>query len=126
VTCPRIRMFVTTTLAEVCQGMSATAHCGSGKRLRRSPLLRCIKLFPGGMFSIVLDGGKAAAFDFLRHITIGPNAVSLGCVETLACHPNSTTHSGFTQEQFAATGMSEGAGAYLRGHRGLTRPAGRL
>jgi methionine-gamma-lyase len=64
--------------------------------------------FPGGMFSIVLKGGKAAAFDFLRHITIGRNAVSLGGVETLACHPNSTTHSGFTQEELAATGMSEG------------------
>lgn len=64
--------------------------------------------FPGGMFSIVLKGGKPAAFNFLRHITIGRNAVSLGGVETLACHPNSTTHSGFTQEEFAATGMSEG------------------
>jgi len=64
--------------------------------------------FPGAMFSIVLKGGKAAAFDFLRHITIGRNAVSLGGVETLACHPNSTTHSGFTQEEFIADGMSEG------------------
>jgi methionine-gamma-lyase len=64
--------------------------------------------FPGGMFSIVLKGGKAAAFDFLRHITIGRNAVSLGGVETLACHPNSTTHPGFTKEEFAATGMSDG------------------
>ena len=64
--------------------------------------------FPGGMLSIVLHGGKVAAFDFLRHITIGRNAVSLGGVETLACHPNSTTHSGFTQDEFAATGMSEG------------------
>jgi cystathionine beta-lyase/cystathionine gamma-synthase len=64
--------------------------------------------FPGSMFSIVLKGGKPAAFNFLRHVTIGRNAVSLGGVETLACHPNSTTHSGFTQEEFAATGMSEG------------------
>ncbi len=64
--------------------------------------------FPGGMFSIVLKGGKPAAFNFLRHIAIGRNAVSLGGVETLACHPNSTTHSGFTQEEFRATGMSEG------------------
>jgi len=64
--------------------------------------------FPCGVFSIVLKGGKVAAFDFLRHITIGRNAVSLGGVETLACHPNSTTHSGFTQEEFASTGMSEG------------------
>src|SRR5882757_6308082 len=64
--------------------------------------------FPGAMFSIVLHGGKAAAFDFLRHIKIGRNAVSLGGVETLACHPNSTTHSSFTKEEFDTTGMSEG------------------
>ncbi len=64
--------------------------------------------FPGGMFSIVLKGGKTKAFDFLRHITIARNAVSLGGVETLACHPNSTTHSGFTREEFETTGMSEG------------------
>jgi methionine-gamma-lyase len=64
--------------------------------------------FPGGMFSIVLRGGKAAAFDFLRHLKIGRNAVSLGGVETLVCHPNSTTHSGFTREEFETTGMSDG------------------
>jgi methionine-gamma-lyase len=51
---------------------------------------------------------KAASFAFLRHITIGKVAVSLGGVETLAFHSNSTTHSGFTQEEFKATGMSEG------------------
>lgn len=64
--------------------------------------------FPGGMFSIVLRGGKAAAFDFLRQLKIGRNAVSLGGVETLVCHPNSTTHSGFTREEFETTGMSDG------------------
>jgi cystathionine beta-lyase/cystathionine gamma-synthase len=36
------------------------------------------------MFSLVLEGGKVAAFDFLRHIAIGRNAVSLGGVETSA------------------------------------------
>jgi methionine-gamma-lyase len=64
--------------------------------------------FPGGMFSIVLRGGKVAAFDFLRHLKIGRNAVSLGGVETLVCHPNSTTHSGFTREEFETAGMSDG------------------
>lgn len=64
--------------------------------------------FPGGMFSIVLRGGKTAAFDFLRHLKIGRNAVSLGGIETLVCHPNSTTHSGFTREEFETTGMSDG------------------
>jgi methionine-gamma-lyase len=54
--------------------------------------------YPGAMFSIELWGGRTAAFDFLRNIKIGRNAVSLGGVETLACHPRTTTHSGFSEE----------------------------
>ena len=34
-----------------------------------------------------LKGGKPAAFEFLRQLKIAKNAVSLGGVETLACHP---------------------------------------
>ena len=63
---------------------------------------------PGAMFSIELAGGKPAAFDFLRHLEIAMNAVSLGGVETLACHPKSTTHSGFTEEEFAQAGITDG------------------
>ena len=36
------------------------------------------------------------------------NAVSLGGVETLVCHPKSTTHSGFTEEEFAQAGVTDG------------------
>ena len=64
--------------------------------------------FPGAMFSLELKGGKSAAFDFLRHIEIGRNAVSLGGVETLACHPKSTTHSGFTDKESADAGVTDG------------------
>ena len=64
--------------------------------------------FPGGMFSLILKGGKAAAFDFLRHLRIGRNAVSLGGVETLVCHPKTTTHSGFTEEEFRQAGVTDG------------------
>ncbi len=64
--------------------------------------------FPGGMFSIILRGGKPAAFDFLRSLQIGRNAVSLGGVETLVCHPKSTTHSGFTEEEFREAGVVDG------------------
>jgi methionine-gamma-lyase len=64
--------------------------------------------FPGAMFSIDLLGGKKAAFDFLRHLRIARNAVSLGGVETLACHPKTTTHSGFTEEEFALAGVTDG------------------
>ena len=42
---------------------------------------------PGGIFSVEFKGGKAASFEFLRKIRIAKNAVSLGGVETLVCHP---------------------------------------
>ena len=64
--------------------------------------------FPGGMLSIDLRGGKKAAFEFLRNLRIARNAVSLGGVETLVCHPKTTTHSGFTEEEFAAAGVTDG------------------
>ena len=82
--------------------------------------------FPGGMFSIEFHGGKEAAFEFLRHVRIARNAVSLGSVESLTCHPKSTTHSGMSRE---GTGGERGdgrAGADLGGDRGLARSAGRL
>lgn len=63
--------------------------------------------YPGGMFSLELRGGKAAAFNFLRKLQIGRNAVSLGGVETLACHPKTTTHSGFTEKEFADAGVTD-------------------
>jgi cystathionine beta-lyase/cystathionine gamma-synthase len=64
--------------------------------------------FPGAMFSLDLHGGKRAAFEFLRHMKLVYNAVSLGGVETLVCHPKTTTHSGFTEEQFAEAGIGDG------------------
>ena len=64
--------------------------------------------FPGGLFSIELDGGRRAAFDFLRNLKICRNAVSLGGVETLACHPRTTTHSTYTPEEADRAGITEG------------------
>ncbi|MBS1834210.1 MAG: PLP-dependent transferase, partial [Acidobacteria bacterium] len=64
--------------------------------------------FPGAMMSIVLKGGKKAAFDFLRRVRLARNAVSLGGVETLACHPKTTTHSGFTEEEFRQAELTDG------------------
>jgi len=64
--------------------------------------------FPGGMLSLDLRGGKKAAFEFLRNLRIARNAVSLGSVETLVCHPKSTTHSGFSDEEFAQAGITDG------------------
>jgi cystathionine beta-lyase/cystathionine gamma-synthase len=64
--------------------------------------------FPGAMFSLDLRGGKPAAFEFLRHLRLARNAVSLGGVETLVCHPKTTTHSGFTEQQCAQAGVTDG------------------
>jgi methionine-gamma-lyase len=64
--------------------------------------------FPGAMFSLELRGGKTAAFEFLRNLRLARNAVSLGGVETLVCHPKTTTHSGFTEQQFAQAGVTDG------------------
>jgi cystathionine beta-lyase/cystathionine gamma-synthase len=61
--------------------------------------------FPGAMFSITLRGGKRAAFDFLRNLRIIKNAVSLGGVESLACHPATTTHSEMSAEDLVSGGI---------------------
>jgi len=64
--------------------------------------------FPGGIFSLDFKGGKAAAFEFLRRVRIARNAVSLGGVETLTCHPKSTTHSGMSGTELAESGVTDG------------------
>ncbi len=63
---------------------------------------------PGGLVSIDLKGGKKAAFDFLRNVEIARDAVSLGGVETLACHPRSTTHSAWSSKDLDEAGIGDG------------------
>jgi cystathionine beta-lyase/cystathionine gamma-synthase len=64
--------------------------------------------YPGGMFSIDLNEGKRAAFEFLRNLKLARNAVSLGGVETLACHPKTTTHSSLSPEEMEQAGITDG------------------
>jgi cystathionine beta-lyase/cystathionine gamma-synthase len=63
--------------------------------------------YPGAMFSIDVRGGKAGAFEMLRSLRIARGAVSLGGVETLACHPASTTHSGVPAAELRRIGVSD-------------------
>jgi cystathionine beta-lyase/cystathionine gamma-synthase len=63
--------------------------------------------YPGGIITIELKGGKRAAFEFLRHLRIAKNAVSLGGVETLVCHPATTTHSEMSEEEQARYGVGD-------------------
>jgi len=64
--------------------------------------------FPGAIVTLDLKGGKRAAFDFLRGLRIARNAVSLGGVETLACHPATTTHSEMSEKEREQYGIGDG------------------
>jgi cystathionine beta-lyase/cystathionine gamma-synthase len=64
--------------------------------------------FPGAVFALDLRGGRSSAFDFLRRLRIAKNAVSLGGVETLACHPRTTTHSEMSTDELTRYGIGEG------------------
>lgn len=63
---------------------------------------------PGSMLAIELHGGREAAFAFLNNLRVIRLAVSLGGVESLACHPRTTTASEMSPEDLAAGGVSEG------------------
>ncbi len=67
----------------------------------------CQCRFPGSLFAFELHGGKRAAFEFLRHLRIARVAVSLGGVESLACHPATTTHSEMSREDMKAAGFDD-------------------
>jgi cystathionine beta-lyase/cystathionine gamma-synthase len=58
--------------------------------------------------AIDVAGGKPAAFDFLRRLRIARNAVSLGSIETLACHPKTTTHRSSSDAELAEAGIDDG------------------
>lgn len=64
--------------------------------------------YPGSLFSLELRDGKTEAFNFLRNLRLIRNAVSLGGVESLACHPATTTHSEMPSELLQATGITDG------------------
>jgi cystathionine beta-lyase/cystathionine gamma-synthase len=63
--------------------------------------------YPGALISLDIAGGKSAAFNFLRRLEIGRNAVSLGGVETLVCHPMTTTHSELSPQELEAAGITD-------------------
>jgi cystathionine beta-lyase/cystathionine gamma-synthase len=64
--------------------------------------------YPGAVITLELKGGRKAAFDFLRALKIAHDAVSLGGVESLACHPRTTTHSELSVEQLDRAGITDG------------------
>jgi methionine-gamma-lyase len=63
---------------------------------------------PGSMIAIDLHGGREAAFRFLDSLKLVRLAVSLGGVESLACHPLTTTASEMSEEDLRESGVTEG------------------
>jgi cystathionine gamma-lyase len=62
----------------------------------------------GGMVSMVLEGGIAAAERFYDRLELVARAASLGGVESLVSLPVRTSHHGFTDEQLRAAGIDPG------------------
>ena len=63
---------------------------------------------PGSMIALELRGGREAAFRFLDALRVVRLAVSLGGVESLACHPRTTTASETSDEDLRIGGVTEG------------------
>ncbi|QFI53503.1 trans-sulfuration enzyme family protein [Aeromonas simiae] len=61
----------------------------------------------GGMVSIELEGGFDRAARFLDRLSLFTQAVSLGDLESLACHPASTTHAAMDAASRGAAGVSD-------------------
>ncbi len=62
----------------------------------------------GGMVSMVLEGGLAAAERFYDRLELVARAASLGGVESLVSLPVHTSHHGFSDEQLRAAGIDPG------------------
>ncbi|UBV44990.1 PLP-dependent aspartate aminotransferase family protein (plasmid) [Deinococcus taeanensis] len=61
----------------------------------------------GGLVSVDL-GSQAAAMTFLNHLQLFTQAVSLGDVESLSCHPGSTTHALLGEAALVRQGVTPG------------------
>jgi cystathionine beta-lyase/cystathionine gamma-synthase len=67
-------------------------------------------LFDGfsGMMSFEPKGGKTAAEQFMKHVSIPIIAPSLGGVESLLTRPAATSHSGMSPEDRKRLGITDG------------------
>ena len=68
---------------------------------------RQMKAF-GGMLSFEVRGGKSAGMKLVNALELITVAVSLGDAESLIEHPASMTHSTYSEEELAASGIAPG------------------
>ena len=62
----------------------------------------------GTMVTFEVEGGKARAFDVLRHLGLIDISNNLGDAKSLITHPASTTHRNIGAEARAAMGITDG------------------
>ncbi len=62
----------------------------------------------GGIVSFELNGGRDAAAAFLDALQLFTQAVSVGDVDSLACHPATTLHSSIGADARARNGITDG------------------
>ena len=60
------------------------------------------------MLAFEVAGGEAAAFTVLNNLKLIDISNNLGDSKSLACHPNTTTHSNISPEARAILGISGG------------------
>ncbi|MDT8989976.1 methionine gamma-lyase [Curvibacter sp. APW13] len=98
------------TVAELLEGHSATAavYYPGLKSFAQFELAQRQMRKPGGMIAFELHGGMEAGMRFMDALRLVTRAVSLGDAESLAQHPASMTHSTYTPEERAASGISDG------------------
>jgi O-succinylhomoserine sulfhydrylase len=62
----------------------------------------------GTMVTFEVEGGKARAFDVLRHLELIDISNNLGDSKSLMTHPASTTHRNIGAEARASMGITDG------------------
>lgn len=96
-------------LAEALQGhpaLKALHYPGLSSHPGHEVAARQMRAF-GGLLSIELES-QEAAFAFLDNLKLFTQAVSLGDVESLSCHPASTTHHLLGEATLARQGVTPG------------------
>lgn len=74
----------------------------------QAKLSRAQMTLGGTMVTFEVDGGKARAFDVLRHLGIIDISNNLGDAKSLITHPASTTHRNIGAEARASMGITDG------------------
>lgn len=109
-------------MAAHCEGAAAVAHFlaqhpavrvvhypGLPSHAQHALAQRMLRGGAGGMVAFELARSeRAVAATVLNRLRLFTQAVSLGDVDSLACHPASTTHSSVSPEVRALNGVSEG------------------